>query len=285
MRTAGRRIFTTALTALALAAGCEWEQADSFNTSHGGGASVNFSGIYTEFKPEKLSGGGACGGDGAVVCGTGITRLIVTQTGNTIEVLDNANNYYLGTVGSPGVIGSPDVSGKYPAGADILQAQVSFEGGDVRFIGIVRAVAVRDVEGETLAISHTRDDTQSEDSTKGETGDETTTDDATTTVVTETTRGDTTVTTTTTSSGTSREGETDTQNRTDSETETRTRSESYSREYSIDESGTMFVLEGNWIQGGSVRQVRGWSHGTALTVTTAQPAPEPTTTSTQPVTQ
>lgn len=133
---------------VAMFLGCEWESSsdDGFNTSKGAGATVNFSGVY-----RAKSGG--------VIVGN-ITQLVVAQAGNTVEVWDNNNSYYKGSVGSPGVVANIDSStGAYPAGALLVQAQMNFSGKDeathdmASFVGVVHAVAVNDVSGNTVTIS------------------------------------------------------------------------------------------------------------------------------------
>lgn len=127
--------------------GCEWQSTeDGFNTSKGAGASVNFSGVY------RAKSGGVLVGN--------ISQIVVAQAGNSIEVWDNNNSYYTGSVGSPGVVSSPDsVTGAYPSGAILVQAQMNFEGRNtssskyVIFSGVVHAVAINDVQGTTTAIS------------------------------------------------------------------------------------------------------------------------------------
>jgi hypothetical protein len=123
-------------------AGCEdWESGDSFNTSQGAGAFVNFSGVY---RPRT----------GAFLVGSNITQIVLTQVGNSLEVRDSNGSYYQGSVGSPGIVAPVDpVSGMYPAGATMLQGQVNFGGENsitrknVSFVGIIHAVAVNDVTG------------------------------------------------------------------------------------------------------------------------------------------
>lgn len=124
--------------------GCDWESTeDGFNTSKGAGALINFSGVY-----RARSGG--------YLVASNITQLVLNQSGNTVEVWDNNNSYYRGSVGSPGVLSSQDsVTGVYPAGATMVQSQLNFNGlnevtgNNVSFIGIIHAVAITDVQGTT----------------------------------------------------------------------------------------------------------------------------------------
>jgi len=127
--------------------GCEWTtNTDSFNTSQGAGANINFSGVYY----------GHLGGGRAVssTSGGSINRLVIMNSGNAIQVTDNQGSTYTGTIGSPGVIAAQS-SGTYPAGALLSQAQISFSGHDnvaaknVRFVGIIHAVSVEDIQGES----------------------------------------------------------------------------------------------------------------------------------------
>jgi hypothetical protein len=245
--------------AIGIVTGCEWESADSFNTSRGAGGEINFSGLYTEYSH-------------AVVSGTGVSRLLITQTGNRIEVLDNGNNYYRGTVGSPGVVATPDATGTYRAGANMLQAQVSFEGGDVQFVGVVHAIAVTDIKSDTLTYTTTRNKTETTTDTDTETESESTSHDATTSTVMDPATGlppgpatVTTVTVDDTESTSDTDGETETQ--TDTETDTRNKSHVETEQFVIDESNTMYVLLGNWIQGGVVHDVNAISHAANGTFT------------------
>jgi len=260
------------MVALASMIGCEFESTDGFNTSQGGGSGANFSGIYTEYRPEKAAGG-ACGGGGAVVCGTDITRLIITQTGNTIEVYDNHNRYYRGSVGSPGVVGAPLADGSYPAGAAVMAAQVSFGAGDVQFMGVVRTIAVTDIEGEQLVTTVTRSDSEQADNvdTDDETSSTSDSDTRTTETVEVEQQGNETETTTrtreTSTSSTQDDGETETV--TTSELDAKDVTYTETIEYSIDESNTHYVLEGNWVAGGTVHEVHGQSHAVNATTFTS----------------
>lgn len=279
MKHNGLSMLLSAAVVLALATGCEWEQADSFNTSRGGGGSVNFSGVYSQFSR-------------AAVSGTGITRLIITQTGNRIEVWDNQNNYYSGSVGSPGVVSQPNVDGTYAAGAEILQSQLSFSGGDVQFMGMVRAVAVTDIEAETVSTTYGDSDTHTEGKTDDETDTQTTTDGDTTTFNTEstatTTTGDAENGTTDTSTLTYEEetthdtttSDTEGETETDASTKSRTRSEGYTHEYALDQSNTHYVLEGNWMQGGTLHEVHAWSHASNVSTFSSTTATGTTATQT-----
>ena len=266
------------LVALVAMIGCEFESTDGFNTSQGGGSAVNFSGVYTGYTAQRSAK--AVRGGGAVVGGTDITRLIITQTGNTIEAYDNHNRYYRGSAGSPGVVGSPLQDGSYPAGAAMMAAQVNFGNDDVNFVGVVRAIAVTDVEGEAVTVTVTKEDTETHEDTDTE-------DEATVTTPTETVtevettvnNPPTTVVTTTTDTQTvgadteSRETETDT----NTESDSRTKSDATTREYTVDESNTHYVLEGNWVAGGTVYEVHGQSQAVNPTTFTSSSTTTATT--------
>ena len=124
--------------------GCDWSGSGSggFNTSRAAGVNVNFSGYY---RPKT----------GDYITGSNLTYFVLTQTGNALEVFDNNNSYYTGYVGAPGIQAEPDrTTGAYSAGANLLQAQISFagvnkaSGSQVEFVGIVRAFAMSQVSGQ-----------------------------------------------------------------------------------------------------------------------------------------
>jgi len=232
--------------------GCEWEGAgDGFNTSRGAGMSVNFSGVYRE-KPSK-----------SVVGGRGISHLVLTQTGNMLEVLDSNNRYFKGTVGSPGVVAPADAAGGYPVGADMMQAQVNFSGGDVEFMGLIRVITVVDVRSTTESDSHTETDDHTNTKTEGETTSSSTSTDATSQTDIEQQQGPAVITSSVvvqTSDSTS-EDEDDTTSTTEGTTDTETYDET--KTFEIDESSAMYVLEGNWVEGGSVHSVSAMTHANA----------------------
>lgn len=143
---------TGVLLAAVIFAGCEWEEAGDFNTSRGGGSLINFSGVYRAKD------------NGTYLFGSNITHIIINQIGNTIEVRDSNNSYYQGSIGTPGVVASPNYeTGEYLAGAVMLQAQINFSGENIEteetinFIGLLHAVAVEDIRGTTLDQSTTLD--------------------------------------------------------------------------------------------------------------------------------
>ncbi len=134
---------------VATTAGCDWTTGSSssgaFNTSQGAGVTINYSGFYQ----------GEYSGRATANTGAGnITSFTLTQAGNKINVIDNNGSRYSGSSGSPGLIARPNpTTGAYPAGADLVQGQVGWSGRnkatgrDIEFVGIIRAVAVRDIQG------------------------------------------------------------------------------------------------------------------------------------------
>ena len=197
-------------------AGCEWQSNGSdggFNTSQGAGLLINFSGVYA-------------GQNGAPVAGSNITQLVISQSGNTIEVWDNNNSYYVGTCGSPGVVAQPDATTKtYPAGAIMVQSQINFSGKDevtgqtVVFAGMIHAVAVTDVRGTTSS-------TQTTQTNSGGTNN--------------------TQTTTINAPPININNQNTSQNQT-----TSTTSAGSSTSYSITAANTHYNLQGNWVEQGN----------------------------------
>lgn len=126
--------------------GCDWTtNGTSLNTSQGAGVNVNFSGVYHG----NISG--------RVVDRTSkgtIAWLTIRQTGNRIEVIDSQGSKYEGVVGSPGIVAEP-FNDVYPAGAELMQAQISFKGKDgvaqrdIEFVGIIHAISVTDIRGDS----------------------------------------------------------------------------------------------------------------------------------------
>lgn len=136
-----------AAVGLYLNLGCDWSsQGTSLNTSQGAGVNINFSGVYE----------GAIDGKAVAKTSKGtISRLVIQQTGNRLEVTDSQGSRYEGSVGSPGLVADPRTDGTYPPGAELVQSQISFSGRDgvaqrdIEFVGIIHAVAVKDVRGTT----------------------------------------------------------------------------------------------------------------------------------------
>lgn len=136
--------------------GCEsdWTSGgeNGFNTSRGAGVNINFGGVYK----------GAFGGSKAVQSKSGspVTQFVITHAGNSIRVIDNNGSQYEGTIGAPGAVAEAQ-NGIYPAGADMVQSQVTFKGLDyssgkmVEFVGIFRAIAVEDIRGASSKLEDT----------------------------------------------------------------------------------------------------------------------------------
>ena len=150
-------VMGASLLAVFTACDDQWEEGGDFNTSQGAGVNVNFSGVYRRWdgsvlipeQPRTSSELVPEGEDGEAA----ITRLIITQIGNTIEVRDDYNKLYSGYVGSPGVMASS--GGSYPAGATLLQAQISFSNNkNVDFVGTIRAVSATEILATTGSVSH-----------------------------------------------------------------------------------------------------------------------------------
>ena len=245
-------------------AGCDWSaggSSDGFNTSRGAGVNINVSGVYSGAingrAVERTSGAGQ------------ILSLVVSQSGNTVEVTDNQGSRYQGTIGAPGAVASA-TGGIYPAGAELVQYQINFSGKDnvaaqdVEFVGTIHAVSVTDIRGtsSTSGSSTTDQNTRTTTETVVDVVKDTTTDTITTTIgapgdpfyrvttqviVTDNSTGDV-ISNTTTTTGTS------------STTTTRT--------YSITEANTQMRLEGTWIEaGGLSARVDAISRGTGGTIT------------------
>lgn len=209
-------VFVFAGLLLFVFSGCEWEDADDFNTSQGAGIAVNFSGVY---RPRE----------GSVVVPPDISRLILTHVGNTIEVYDSNGSKYEGRIGSPGIVEKPDpVTGIYGAGANMLQAQLSFSGvngktrKDVSFVGIIHAVAVRDMTF-TTSISQGSGNAYTNSGSN---------------VI----KGDSTNKLSTMNFGTGDSGG---------------YHNAGGQRYSITQANTQYVLEGNWIEGSEAQYVAG----------------------------
>ncbi|NCD34032.1 MAG: hypothetical protein EOL87_11550 [Spartobacteria bacterium] len=235
---------------LAITSGCEWGSGgdDSFNTSQGAGASINFSGVYHG----NYSGGRAVESTSA----GNITRLVISQSGNRLELTDNQGSKYSGTCGSPGVVSSAS-DGVYSTGAELVQGQVSWSGKDgvsakdVTFEGVIHVVTVSDIRGHTVATTDHSEETIyiSDEPYKKVTTVVVDSDGvSTTTIEIINTQGDVTertVDTTTTDNLT----------------------------YTLTEANTQYRLEGTWIEdGGSSSGVDALSAGTSglITVTATE---------------
>lgn len=154
--------FTGAVLGVGLAlTACEWTGGSDggFNTSKVD-FDVNISGQYIGM----LSGGKAVERSS----GGAITRLLLQQTGNAVQVTDSNGQQYRGTVGTPYSFGS-FTGDAIPAGASVASFQVSWSGKDgtaardIDFSGVINVITVEDVRGTTSDDSTTRNQTSSSD--------------------------------------------------------------------------------------------------------------------------
>ncbi len=142
------------IIAVGFAVGCDWTTGGSgFSSSR---VDVNFSGTYN----------GNLGGGRAVenTSGGPIVRMVISQQGDAIEVLDNNGSVYRGRIGSVSVVTVPSdderrgadgqvEGGVFEAGTQLAQAQVSWSGQDnvaarqVEFTGNISVVAVTQIDG------------------------------------------------------------------------------------------------------------------------------------------
>jgi hypothetical protein len=287
-----------AAAACGILIGCDWSSnSTSLNTSQGAGVNINFSGVYD---------GNLAGGKAVDKPTKGnILRLVISQSGNRVEVVDNQGSRYEGTVGSPGVVSQPDSSGAYPVGAELVQAQISFSGKDevsqrnIQFVGIIHAVAVEDVNGE----SKTSSSTQTDDSTSTESENYTETTTIVTnfnvingSTITETTRAyqpgtsnlvfeSVTVTTILPSGDRQTQTTVLVDNRANTKTDNNTTTTTKTTSYKITEANSQYRLEGNWIEeAGNASEVDAISPGTAGVITTTTESASATPTPTAQVT-
>jgi hypothetical protein len=241
MRKTTNLILGTSLVALMVMTGCDWEDtsSDSFNTSRGAGITVNFSGYY---RPKS----------GSFLVPNNITHFVMTQVGNSLEVYDNNNSYYTGSVGSPGVQANRStVAGVYGAGATMLQSQITFSGVnaatglDVNFVGIIHVVAVSHVTGNstTFTEANTVDSVDATaTNTLGTVNLDIIAPPVTITDQTQTTSEDS-----------------------DSGQQTVSTVNNTTTTYEISEENSQFVIDGNWIEGGSVSGISAIAPSTAST--------------------
>lgn len=268
---------------LVFATGCEWTGGggtNSFNTSKGAGVNLNFSGVYNG----TFSGGKAV----ASSSGAPITRFVLTQSGNAVEVIDNNGNRYKGNVGSPGVVFTPTTENPIiPTGALLMEGQITFEGvdgssgKDVEFVGVIHAVAITDIKSTTTvdrqgstnssSSSSSSNDDQSGTVTKTvDNGTNTTTTVTVTTVTPEVTIQ--TVTTVVTDNATGAElsrnvTKTSSQNQTQGQGQSS--GTTTTTTYQITEANTQYRLEGTWLEkGGNTSDVDALSPATSGLVTT-----------------
>lgn len=146
-------IITTlaATAATALLVSCDWSSggsASGFNTSRTN-LQVNLSGTYSG----QL--------DGKAVSATSrgnITRLIIQQSGNVVEISDNQGSTYRGSVGIPNVAftDGDGAAATLPLGSELASYTISWAGHDnvadknIRFTGNVEIIAVSDIDGRTI---------------------------------------------------------------------------------------------------------------------------------------
>ena len=257
--------------------GCEWGSSGSdgsFNTSQGAGAQLNFSGVYSG----TMSGGKLVASKG----GAPVKSLVIHQAGNSIEVTDNNGSTYSGSVGAPGAVGNASASGTFSTGAELAQAQVTFSGNDnsaggreINFVGVIHAVAVKDIQGQTTSESDTSSSSSSDGGTKTTT---TTIADSTNMVVitVETVTlpgGGTEVRTTTVKYDRATGVELERTQTVEVKESSTSENKTYTT-YEITEANTQYRLQGTWIEvGAGSSGVDGLSAGTAgliKTTTTAQ---------------
>lgn len=280
-------LIVSAMAATAvLLTGCEWSSGGSsngFNTSRGAGVNINWTGVYNG----NLGGGKAV----ANTTGSPVTRLTITQAGNTIQVTDNNGSRYDGTVGAPGAVSEPLADGSYSVGAELASSQISFSGDDysagkrVEFVGVLHAVAVDEIQGTTT------EDTVQDSSVDSDVDVDTTTrtqtivdeDNNTTTVITIIDDGDTQTTITTvtrTDTGEQISRTVSTSDISGQETEA-IRTTTTITTFLITEANTQYRLEGTWIEeGGAISGVDALSRGASSTITTEATARTPVLTPT-----
>ncbi|MEM7312165.1 MAG: hypothetical protein AAF497_03340 [Planctomycetota bacterium] len=225
---------------------------NDFNASQG--VTVNWTGVYFG----SLSGGLAVSGTSA----GNITRFVLTQSGNTVEVLDDKGNKYVGRIGAPGVVADPDpVSGAFASSALLVQSQIAWEGKDevaqrdVEFVGVLHIVAVTDIQGNSSL--NTRNTTRTSQDTSNQNATSTTTGSQTVNVGSGTDNGQEDIDVT--EQDISNDSTLSTQN--DQSTQTTT--------FQVTEANSQFRLQGTWVeQGGGVFNVQADSPGGIATIIT-----------------
>lgn len=280
---------SAAAAGLMLSVGCEWSGgggSDSFNSSQGAGVNVNYTGVYDG----NLGGGRAVSPTSA----GNITRLTITQSGNTLQVRDNQGSTYSGTVGSPGAVSEPTADGTFPPGATVVESQISFSGKDgvsakdIEFVGVVHLVSVVDIKGSTTVKGNGSTNSSTRTSADAETKSYTTSvndgsNTVVTTVVTIGVEGDpffqqtTTVVTIDNASG-AEVGRTVSTTKGSSSGSSSVSGSTATTVYQITENNTQLRLEGSWVEkGGVVGSVDALSSGGIGTVvfTTQTPAETP----------
>lgn len=238
--------------ALMFNGGCEWSGgggADSFNTSQGAGINVNFSGVYHGHYP----GGKAVENSS----GAAITRLTLTQSGDSIQVLDNNGNQYSGHVGSPGAVFTPtEANPVIPAGAQLMQAQVNFSGTDgssgreINFVGIVHVVSVTDIKSTTQTSGSGSTNASSTSSSQPITTTQTHNDGTNTTVTTTIVTPVSTIVTVETHNNQTGQTISKTTTETANKGQSQTQGTSQTQTYTITEANSQYRLEGQWVEKG-----------------------------------
>lgn len=121
---------------------CDWTGgggSSDFNTSQGAGVNVNWSGVYF--------------GSVGTTAGS-LSRLVLSQGGNRVEVVDDRGSRYEGSVGAPGVVSTAG-GGILSTGSTLVESQIQWTGKDeasgldVEFVGILHVVAVEDIQGQS----------------------------------------------------------------------------------------------------------------------------------------
>ena len=264
---------------LLLGTGCDWSSGgSSLNTSQGAGLNINFSGVYNG----NISGRAV----DRTSAGT-IARLTIRQTGNRVEVIDSQGSRYEGSVGSPGIVSTAGAGGSFPAGAELVQAQISWAGKDgvaqrdVEFVGIIHAVSVEDINSrtETKVISDDSEQTSSSSDARENKQTFTANDGTNTTITTILTIGvpgdpfyrqdiTTVVINNTTGQEISR---TVTRNSDNTRTKTNNSTVETTKTYTLSEANVQYRLEGTWIEKNSpiVSRVDALSRGTFGIITIA----------------
>lgn len=247
--------------------GCDWSSGGDggFNTSRGAGININWSGVYNGINGREA------------VQGRGIRSITINQAGNSVQVIDSSGARYSGTIGAPGAVSEPNATtGTYPAGAELVQAQISFAGNGVEFAGIFHAVAVNEINGDASSDSDASIDANQSGSSDATAANQTTTvnNGDTTTIRTISTSGGTTVEIITV-----RDNQTQqiiSQERREYQSSGSASADSdgrtVSRTYVLAEQNTQHRLEGTWVvEGGGAFRVDAISRGNSGSITTVAP--------------
>jgi hypothetical protein len=247
----GRTIGAALMAMGLLSAGCDWTTGGD---GYGSRIDINFSGTYNG----QQSGRAVTGNDGRA-----ITRFVISQVGDTVDVFDNNGGRYRGRISQAGSVTQAE-GGAFAAGTQLAQAQLSWSGTnpatgrEVRFVGNIAAVAVRDIQSTSSGSSSTTVDSTERTTTSVQNNGTTTT---TTTTVTVGTPGSALYLVTTTVVVT--DNTTGAEIRRTSTTEDRSNRES-SQEFSLTAQNTQYLLTGNWIEsGGPTGNVRALAAGSA----------------------